>query len=130
MPCAPALAPLDDRTLFRMLRYALATGADRLQLRPGFRPMVDGPGGARALRFRQLAGDDTAAAAAALLARARRPERLRHAGEGGHALPLLAEEPGEALYEARLAPAPGGLQVAVDVLRALPPGEVVAWLER
>ena len=115
------LAPVDADTLLRMLRFAIQTGADRVHFRPGCPPLADGLGGARLLRFRQLCGDDTAAIAEHLLARAHVPERLRRGGADAAArLPLWVELPGEALLDVHLALTRGGIQLAVDLIRPLP----------
>ncbi len=115
------LEPIDDATLLRMVRYALATGGDRLCFRPGRRPAQEGLGGGRELRHRQLTGCDTSAVADSLLRRVRVSERLRSSGvDAACSLPLLVELPGEALLEARFAPAPGGLEITLDVIRPLP----------
>lgn len=127
---APPLQPLDARTLRRMLRYALATGADVLALRPGCRPLVDGLGGARELRFRQLTGDDTRRALALLFAATEPTPCARdRRAEGARELGWLVHWPDEALFEVRAGPAPGGPRVVVDIVRplaeapgALPPG--------
>ena len=129
----PELAPLhaiDAATFDRMLRYALVTGADQLQLRPGHRPTVDGMGGPRALRFRQLSVDDTAAIAGHLLARSGVSERLRESeADAGQALYAYAEIPGEALFEARFRQAAAGIACTVDVIRPISRAQVAAELE-
>jgi len=120
---SPPLAPLDARTLRRMLRYALETGADVLHLRPGSRPQVDGGGGPRELRFRQLAGDDTRAALGHLFAALEPSVRLRSAGAAGTgalSLPWLLHWPDTALLEVSVRPAQGGPALAVDIARPLP----------
>jgi hypothetical protein len=114
------LAPLDGPTLRRMLRFALVTGADLLTLRPGCRPLLDGLGGPREVRFRQLAGDDTRAACALLFAALRPYPGVRDArAEGARVLGWLVHWPDEALFEVRTAPAPGGPEIAVDIVRPL-----------
>jgi hypothetical protein len=115
------LHEVDDTTLIRMVRYALRTGGDQLRFRPGRRPEQIGIGGDRELNFRQLTGCDTSAISRLLLDRVRVSERLR-AGppEAGCSLPVLVELRGEALLEARFASVPGGIQVALDLIRALP----------
>lgn len=117
------LEPVNETTLLRMLRYALRSGAERLHFRPGYRPLVDGLGGARPLRFRQLTGDDTAAIAEHLLARVHVPERLlAERCDAAYVLALLVELPGEALFDVQLAGARGGLYLALDVIRPCRPG--------
>lgn len=119
----PPLEALDALTLRRMIRYALETGADVLHLRAGCRPLVEGAGGPRELRFRQLAGDDTRAALAHLFAAVEPSERVREAGTAGSgavALPWLLHWPAVALLEVSVEPAPGGPALAVDIARPLP----------
>jgi len=130
MPKQAALRPLDDTTLRRMIRYALRTGGTTLRLAPGQRPLVEGMGPPRALRFRQLTGDDTRAAAACFLAESRVPARLANAGaEGASALYLFWELPGEALVEPRFESARGGLALHLDLIPPLPEGMRVEVLE-
>jgi hypothetical protein len=129
MPKPAPLRPLDETTLRRMIRYALQTGGTTLHLAPGHRPRMEGMGPARALRFRQLTGDDTRAAAACFLAQSRVPKRLADAGEGAHALYLSWELPGEALVEPRLASAPGGLALHLDLIPPIPAGMQIEVLE-
>jgi hypothetical protein len=131
MPEATKLRPLDETTLTRMIRYALRTGGTTLHLAPGRRPLLDGLGGARALRFRQLSIDDTAAAAGCLLAKSRVPERLRTSAVAARPLYLHWELPGEALVEPRLeALAAGGLALHLDLIPPLPAGTRIDVLER
>ena len=129
MPKPAPLRPLDETTLRRMIRYALQTGGTTLHLAPGHRPLMQGLGPARELRFRQLTGDDTRAAAACFLAHSRVPKRLADAGEGAHALYLFWELPGEALIEPRLEPAPGGLALHLDLIPPIPAGTQIELLE-
>ena len=129
MPKQAKLRPLDDVTLRRMLRYALQTGGTTLHLAPGQRPLVEGLGPARELRFRQLTGEDTRAAAGCFLAQSPVPKRLAGAGEGGHALYLAWELPGEALVEPRLESAPGGLALHLDLIPPIPAGMQIEVLE-
>ena len=123
------LQPLDETTLRRMIRYALQTGGTTLHLAPGQRPWMQGIGPARELRFRQLTGDDTHAAAACFLAQSRVPKRLANAGEGGHSFYLAWELPGEALVEPRLASARGGLTLHLDLIPPIPDGMQIEVLE-
>jgi hypothetical protein len=114
-----ALQAVEAETLDRMLRYALGTGADLLQLQPGHRPLIDGMGGPREVRFRQLTGDDTRAIASLLLERAHVPDRLRDAeADAGHALGWWVEIPGQALLEVAPTAAPGGIGLRIDLIRA------------
>ncbi len=123
MPKATPLQPLDETTLRRMIRYALQTGGTGLHLAPGARPRVTGLGPERSLRYRQLTGDDTRAAAACFLAQSHVPERLTRAEhEGASALYLFWELPGEALVEPRLTAAPGGLELSLDLIPPIPAG--------
>jgi hypothetical protein len=130
---ALAIRPLDEETLLRMLRYGLCTGAERLWLRPGFRPMVDGLGGPRELRYRQLTGEDTAAAAGALLARLWIPAAPGGAGAPAEGVlePIAFVELGgeEALVEARFERCPGGIALFLDLVRPLPEAEASQLLE-
>jgi hypothetical protein len=117
---ATDLRPIDERTLTRLIRYALATGMDRIHLRPGSRPIVEGLGPDRAVSFRQLAGDDTLAVARIVLAHARIPqERADAAGDCAIELTPLWEIPGRALVEMHAVPAPGGIALRLDLLRPL-----------
>jgi len=125
-PRTPALRPIDERTLTRLVRYALATAMDRLYLRPGARPLASGLGPDREVAFRQLAGDDTLAVAEIVLRHAK-PPRARCAEAGDAAIELfpLWEIPGHALVEMHAEPAPGGIALRLDLLRPLSdPGEI------
>jgi hypothetical protein len=123
MPKAATLQPLDETTLRRMIRYALQTGGTGLHLAPGARPRVTGLGPERSLRYRQLTGDDTRAAAGCFLAQSRVPERLTRAEhDAASALYLFWELPGEALVEPRLAATPGGLTLTLDLIPPIPAG--------
>lgn len=114
------LRPIDEPTLIRLVRYALATAMDRIHLRPGWRPIVEGLGPNRPLNFRQLAGDDTLAVAEIVLAHARVPQaRAEGASDCAVALLPLWEIPGQALVEMHAEPAPGGIAVRLDLLRPL-----------
>jgi len=132
MPAAKKLRPLDETTLQRMIRYALQTGGTTLHLQPGRRPLVEGLGPKRALRFRQLSIDDTYAAAACFLAKSRVPQRLAgSAAEGASTFYLFWELPGEALVEPRLETLPqGGLALHLDLIPPLPAGMQIEVLER
>jgi len=124
------LRPVDEGTFLRMIRYAVHTGAQRLLLRPGCRPLAQGLGGPRRLRHRQLTGDDTRAIAGHLLGRAVVPARLGEAGcDAAQALGLWLELPGEALVLAELAADRGGLRIALELVPALPEGVAIEVLE-
>jgi len=117
----PVLEPITRDTLIRMLRYALRSGADRVEFQPGRRPLVDGMGGARELRHRQLTGEDTGIVADYFLGRGIVSERLSGSTtDGASVLPLLVEWKQQALFDARLTSVPGGLRICVDVIRPLP----------
>jgi len=121
---------LDERTFMGMLRYSLATGMDRLVLRPGFRPMVDGLGGPRELGWRQVTCDDTDAAAGILLGRMHVPPRMRCSeSDAARELFPLFELPGEALVEAEFEATPGGIAVSLDLIRPLESPAEIAALE-
>ncbi|HEY8119766.1 MAG TPA: hypothetical protein VII78_00480 [Myxococcota bacterium] len=125
-----ALRPIDEPTLTRLIRYALATAMDRLYLRPGSRPIASGLGPNREVNFRQLAGDDTLAVAEIVLAQSKSP-RAR-ASEGGDAaieLYPLWEIPGQALVEMHVESAPGGIALRLDLLRPLTDPAEIALLE-
>lgn len=125
-----ALRPLDEPTLTRLVRYALATAMDRILLRPGSRPIVSGLGPDREVNFRQLACDDTLAAAEIVLRHAKVPKtRALEAGEAAIELFPLWEIPGRALVEMRAESAPGGIAVRLDLLRPLTDLEEIALLE-
>jgi hypothetical protein len=124
------LRPIDEPTLVRLVRYALATEMDRIWLRPGARPIVEGLGPNRAVNFRQLAGDDTLAIAEIVLRHSRAPmARAAEAGDAAIELFPLWEVPGHALVEMHAEPAPGGLALRLDLLRPLPDLAEVALLE-
>ncbi|MDJ0785424.1 MAG: hypothetical protein QNK05_01380 [Myxococcota bacterium] len=116
--------PIDETILTRMLRFGLRTGADRVEFQPGRRPWVDGMGGPRELRHRQLTGEDTGVVVDYFLGNGLVSSRLRGAASGGaSSLPLLVEWKGEALLDARITSVPGGLRVCVDLVRPLPPAQ-------
>lgn len=119
---------LDETTFMGMVRYSLATGMDRLVLRPGFRPMVDGLGGPRELGWRQVTCEDTDAAAGIVLERMRVPKRMRNSElDAARELFPLFELPGEALIEAEFEAARGGIAVSLDLIRPLEqPAEIEA----
>ena len=129
-PLAPArLAPLGGRTLRRMLRYALDTGADVLHLRVGSLPLVDGLGGARELRFRQLAREDVEAAVALLFQALQPPPGAREdATEAARPLAWLVHWPEEALFEVHVDASDPSPQVTVDILRPLAEAGDAGWL--
>lgn len=129
-PIAPTrLAPLDGRTLRRMLRYALDTGAELLHLRVGSPPLVDGLGGARELRFRQLAREDLEAALALLFQALRPTPGGRDASaEAARPLAWLVHWPDEALFEVHVVASGLAMQVTVDILRPLAEAGAEGWL--
>ena len=127
----PALRPIDEPTLTRLIRYALATAMDRIHLRPGCRPLVEGLGPEREINFRQLTGEDTAAVAGIVLAHARPPHAAAEgASDAAFALCPLWHMPGRALVELHLEPAPGGLALRLDLLRPLEDPSEIAVMER
>ncbi len=114
------LQPLDERTFVRMVRYALATGGERLYFRPGCRPLQLGLGPDRELSYRQLTADDTTEIAGHFLRHARVSSRLREAEcDAAQVLYLFYELEGEALVEAQLQPARGGIGLHVDIIRPM-----------
>ena len=125
-----ALRPIDESTLTRLIRYALATEMDRIYLRPGARPLVEGLGPNREVNFRQLACDDTLAAAEIVLRNAKAPAK-RSAAAGGDAIEFypLWEIAGQALVEMHCERAPGGLALRLDLLRPLSDLGEIALLE-
>ncbi len=131
MSATATLHPLDETTLQRMIRYALRTGGTTLHLRPGCRPLVEGLGPARELRFRQLSVDDTHEAAGCFLAKSQVPKRLVGSkAEGGSTFYLFWELPGEALVEPRLEALPqGGLALHLDLIPPIPDGMQIQVLE-
>jgi hypothetical protein len=125
-----ALRPIDEETLTRMVRYALATAMDRIVLRPGARPLVSGLGPDRELNFRQLAGDDTLAVAEIVLRSAAAPRaRAAEAGDAAIELFPLWEIAGHALVEMHAESAPGGIALRLDLLRPLTNPDEIALLE-
>jgi hypothetical protein len=125
-----ALRPLDEATLIRLVRYALATAMDRIHLRPGARPVVEGLGPNRAVNFRQLASDDTLAVAEIVLRHSRAPRaRAERAGDAAIELFPFWEIPGHALVEMHAEPAPGGIALRLDLLRPLADPAEIALLE-
>ncbi len=126
----PLLRPIDERTLVRLIRYALSTAMDRIHLRPGCRPLLEGLGPEREANFRQLAGDDTRAVAEIVLAHAPVPSSLREeACDAAVELFPLWEIPGHALVELHLETAPGGLALRLDLLRPLGEPALIELLE-
>ena len=124
------LQPIDADTFDRMLRYALVSGGDQLHFQAGHRPQLDGLGGPRALRYRQLTVDDTVAIAGHLLDRCRVSERLQQSGaDAGQALYAFTELPGEALFEARFRQATAGIALTLDVIRPLDALEAALEIE-
>ncbi len=127
--CAP-LQPIDAETFDRMLRYALVSGGDQLHFQAGHRPQLDGLGGPRPVRFRQLTIDDTAAIAGHLLERCRVSERLQQStADSGQALYAFTELPGEALFEARFRQASAGIALTLDVIRPMAALEAALEIE-
>lgn len=125
-----ALCPIDEQTLVRVIRYALATAMDRIYLRPGARPLLSGLGADRELHFRQLACDDTHAAAGIVLSHARVPHAFREQPcDAAVELSPLWEIPGHALVEMHVESAPGGLALRLDLLRPLTDPSEIALLE-
>ena len=125
-----ALRPIDEPTLTRLVRYALATAMDRVYLRPGSRPIVEGLGPNRALKFRQLTGDDTLAAAEIVLTKSISPHaRADAAGDAAIELFPLWEIPGHALVEMHVESAPGGIALRLDLLRPLTDPAEITLLE-
>jgi hypothetical protein len=120
------LTPVDERTFVRMIRYALATGGERLHFRPGYRPLQQGMGPDRELRHRQLTCEDTLEIAGHFLKRAKVPKRLSESQcDAAQSLYLFYELEGEALIEAQMQPARGGISLHVDVIRPMPhPSEI------
>ena len=104
-----------------MIRYALATGGERLHFRPGYRPLQQGIGPDRELRFRQLTGEDTAEIVGFFLMHAKVPQRLGQSKcDAAQALYLFYELEGEALLEAQMQPVRGGIGLQLDVIRPMP----------
>ncbi len=125
------LLPIDEPTLTRLIRYALATAMDRIHLRPGCRPLLEGLGPDREVSFRQLTGEDTLAVASIVLEHARAPHAASEdASDAAFALCPLWHLPGRALVELHLDPAPGGLALRLDLLRPLEDPAEIALLER
>ena len=114
-----------------MLRYALATGGERIHLRPGFRPLQQGLGPDRELRYRQLTGEDTSEIAGYFLKHAKVPARLSQSEcDAAQTLYLFYELEGEALVEAQLQPVRGGIALRVDIIRPMPHPRDVEVVER
>ncbi len=125
-----ALRPIDEPTLTRLVRYALATAMDRIYLRPGSRPIVEGLGPNREVNFRQLAAEDTVAAAGIVLMHSRVSQaRREQAGDAAIELFPLWEIPGHALVEMYAESAPGGIALRLDLLRPLTDPAEIALLE-
>jgi len=111
-------------TLQRMLRYCLSTEMDRVHLRPGSRPLLDGMGGPREMNFRQLTGEDTSTIAGHFLAEARVGDPAKEASfDGAREIFLLMELPGGGLAEATLEPCRGGMAVSIELMKLLPKHE-------
>jgi len=124
------LRAIDEGTLVRLIRYALATAMDRIVMRPGARPLVIGLGPDREVGFRQLACDDTLAACEIVLRNANVPRAAREAtADAAIELFPLWEIPGHALVEMHVEPAPGGIALRLDLLRPLTDLSEIALLE-
>ncbi len=125
------LLPLDEPTFVRMLRYALATGGERLHFRPGARPLQQGMGPDRELRYRQMTGDDTLEVAGYMLAHAHVSERLKNDPcDAARPMYLFYEIPGEALIEAQMESARGGIAVHLDIIRPFSHPHDIEAIER
>jgi hypothetical protein len=121
-------ARIDEPELMALLRESIGWDADRLWFRAGCLPLASGHGWAEPLPYRQLAADDIEAVAGLLLHHGFVPERLaEHPADAAHALPLLAELPGEAVLETRLARDGADLVVLVEIARPLPRAEAIEF---
>lgn len=119
---------IDEPDLMTLVREGLVREADRLWFRAGCLPLASGHGWAEPLPYRQLAADDVEAVAGLLLQHGFVPERLaEHPADAAHALPLVAELPGEAVLETRLARDGADLVVLVEIARPLPRAETVEF---
>jgi hypothetical protein len=122
------VARIDEPELMALVREGIGWDADRLWFRAGCLPLASGHGWAEPLPYRQLAADDVEAVAGLLLQHGFVPERLsEHRADAGHALPLVAELPGEAVLETRLARYGADLVVLVEIARPLPRAEAIEF---
>jgi|GEM_PF-6078676 len=118
--------PIDEPDFVALVREGLAREADRLWFRAGCLPLASGHGWAEPLPYRQLAADDLDALARVVLRQGFVPSRLADdVTDAAHALPLVAELPGEALLETRLVRDDGDLVILIEIARPLPPEEVM-----
>ena len=115
------LRPVDERTFVRMIRYALATGGERMHFRPGSRPLQQGMGPDRELRYRQLTGEDTTEIAGFFMRHARVPAHSSESAcDAAQPLYLFYELEGVALIEAQLQLVRGGIAIHLDIIRPMP----------
>lgn len=123
-----AVLRIDEPELMALVREGIGWDADRLWFRAGCQPLASGHGWAEPLPYRQLAADDIEAVAGLLLQGGFVPDRLfDHPADAAHALPLLAELPGEAVLETQLARDGADLVVLVEIARALPRAEAIEF---
>ena len=119
--------PIDTDTLQRMLRFAIATAMERVHLRPGCRPLLEGLGEPREISFRQLTNEDVDAVAGHFLAAAKVPERVCSSEmDAAREIFLIMELPGGGLAEATLEPHASGLAITIDLYQLLPEAERAA----
>jgi hypothetical protein len=94
------LRRIDAAALLSLLRFGIAQEATRVQFRVGAPPHFTVYAEEKALRYRQLAREDTEAILRLLFVRTRVPERLDgEPGDGARELCFYYELPGEALFE-------------------------------
>ena len=122
--------PLDAETLERMLRYSVATAAERVHLRPGSRPMVSGLGGPREIGFRQLCAEDTLEVAGHFLATANVSERTRRSpSDAAREIFLFMKLSDGTLAEAVLEPCRTGIAITIELIPPLPIGDAIELIE-
>ena len=122
------LARIDEPELMALVREGIEWDADRLWFRAGCLPLASGHGWSEPLQYRQLAADDVVAVARLLLHHGYVPERLAEdPADAAHALPLVAELPGEALLETWLSRDGADLVVLVEIARPLPRAEAIEF---
>ena len=121
---------IDATTLLRFFRFGLAQGAAQIHFRVGSPPCFSVNAGARPLRYRQLAREDTEAIVRLLFEQARVPERMSAApGDGAQEIYFYWELPGEGLFEVEVMREASGLAACIEIIRPLTDPAEIALLE-
>ncbi len=124
------LRRIDATALLRFLRFGLAEDATRIDFRVGSPPRFTVNAEAKALRYRQLAREDTDSIVGLLFEQTRVPERLStETGDGAQELYFYYELPGEGLFEVDASREDAGLAVSLEIIRPLTDPAEIALLE-